>query len=197
MFDYIQYSGKNSETKFGCQTLGHPVYLYIRVYACMCKRKECLHGRSLTKLAGNKAIGANPRAEISVAAAPPPNDALFSLPFHTRLDTMRDIEQCIDEGQDRKKKSVTRARNRKKNIPIDGAPDFREILVYRVVNAANLVAKAKLQRNAVYVELCGYFSFSRKLLFSFYFSLGGGMATRCYFRSILILLQTRIAIEAR
>lgn len=70
----------------------------------MCKRKECLHGRSLTKLAGNKAIGANPRAEISVAAAPPPNDAPFSLPFHTRLDTMRDIEQCIDEGQDRKKK---------------------------------------------------------------------------------------------
>lgn len=83
----------------------------------MCKRKECLHGRSLTKLAGNKAIGANPRAEISVAAAPPPNDALFSLPFHTRLDTMRDIEQCIDEGQDRKKNLLPGHETGKKLFP--------------------------------------------------------------------------------
>lgn len=120
-----------------------------------------------------------------------------------RFRFIRGSTQCVTSNsastRDKieKKKSVTRTRNRKKTIPIDGAPDFREILVYRVVNAANLVAEAKLQRNAVYVELCGYFSFSRKLLFSFYFSLAGGMATRCYFRSILILLQTRIEARCR
>lgn len=71
------------------------------LHAAVCKREQCLRGQSLTKLAGNKGIGGNPRAEISVV--PPPIDALFPLPFSCAAGTMRAIERCASIEGMRKK----------------------------------------------------------------------------------------------
>lgn len=88
-----------------------------RVYAC--KREKCLRCRSLTKLAGNKAIDGSPLAPKYLSPlAPPSSDALFS-----RFRFIRNRHNACHwtvhrRGADRKKGiSVVRTRNGKKQFP--------------------------------------------------------------------------------